>query len=47
MNSGNIKTLDPHRLLTNLLDKINLGKNNKNVALSNCSICYTWKNFKK
>ena len=48
MNSSeNIKTLDPHRLLMNLLDKMNLKRNDKNVALWNCSIYYTWKNFKK
>ena len=35
MNSGNSKTYDPHRLLLNLSDKINLKRNNKHVALSN------------
>ena len=29
MNSGNSKTSDPHRLLFNLSDKINLKKNDK------------------
>ena len=37
MNSLNSKTSDPHRLLINLLDKINLKKNNKYVALLNFS----------
>ena len=38
MNSQNIKTSDPHRLLLNLSDKINLKRNDKYVALSNLSI---------
>ena len=47
MNSENSKTSDPHRLLLNLLDKINLKRSDKYVALSNLSIYYTWKNIKK
>ena len=47
MNSGNSKTSDPHRLLLNLTDKINLERSDKYVALSNLSIYYTWKNIKK
>ena len=43
MNSGGSKTPDPHRLLLNLLDKVNLKRNDKHVALSNLSIYYTWK----
>ena len=35
MNSGNSKTSDPHRLLLNLSDKINLKRKDKCVALSN------------
>ena len=46
MNSGNSKTYDSHRLLHNFLDKINLKIKDKYVALSNLSICYTWKNKK-
>ena len=46
MNSENSKTTDPHRLLLNLSDKINLKRNDKYVALSNLSIYYTWKNIK-
>ena len=41
MNCGNSKTSDPHRLLLNLSEKINLKRTNKNVASSNLSICYT------
>ena len=47
MNSKNSKTSDPHRLLLNLSDKINLKRSDRYVALSNLSIYYTWKNIKK
>ena len=47
MNSGNSKTSDPHRLLLNLLDKINIKRSDKYVALSNLSIYYTWKNIRR
>ena len=46
MNSENRKTSDPHKLLLNLSDKINLKRSDKYVALSNLSIYYTWKNTK-
>ena len=46
MNSRNSKTPDPHRLLLNLLDKINLKRSDKHFALSNLSIYYTWRNRK-
>ena len=35
------KTSDPHRLLLNLIDKINLERSDKCVALSNLIIYYT------
>ena len=41
MNSKNSGTSDPHRLLRNLADKINLKRSDKYVALSNLSIYYT------
>ena len=41
MNSENSKTSDPHRLLLNLTDKIDLRRKDKYVALSNLSIYYT------
>ena len=41
MNSENSKTSDPHRLLINLTDKIDLRRKDKYVALSNLSIYYT------
>ena len=47
MNSKNSKTSDPHRLILNLTDKINLKKSDKYVALSNPNLYYKWKNFKK
>ena len=47
MNSENSRTADTHRLLLNLIDKINLKRSDKYVALSNISIYYTWKNIKK
>ena len=46
-NSENSKTSDSHRLLLNLTDIINLRRSDKYVALSNLSICYTWKNIKE
>ena len=46
MNSKNSKTSDPHRLLLNLTDKIDLRKD-KYIALSNISIYYTCKNIEK
>ena len=42
MTSKNSKTSDPHRLLLNLSDKINLERSDKYVALTNLSISYTW-----
>ena len=51
MNSENSKTSDPDRvnlsILLNLLDKINIKRSDKYVALSNLSIYYAWKNIKK
>ena len=38
MNSKNSKTSDPHRLLLNLTDKMNLKRSDKYVSLSNLSI---------
>ena len=47
INSQNNKTCDSHRLLLNVMDKINLKRSGKYVALSNLSIYYTWKKLKK
>ena len=47
MNSKSSKTSDPRRLLLNLTDKIELRRKDQYTALSNLSIYYAWKNFKK
>ena len=47
MYSKNLKTSDHHRLLLNILDKINLKRGDKYVALSKLSIYYTWKSIRK
>ena len=47
MNSKNSKTPDPHSLLLNLTDKINLKRTDKYINMSNLSIHYKWKNIKK
>ena len=46
MNTENSKTNEPHRLKLDLADKLNLKNPNKNMALANLSIYYTWKNIK-
>ena len=46
MNSENSKTSEPHVLILKLTDKLDLRTGNKNIALSNLSIYYTWKNIK-
>ena len=43
MNSKNSKTSEPHRFTMDLTDKLNLKNPNKNMALANLSIYYTWK----
>ena len=45
MNSKNSKTSEPYRLLFNLLDKINLKRSDKCIAVSNLSM-YKNKNNK-
>ena len=47
MNSEISKTSDPHRILLNLTNKIDLRRNDEYIALSNLSIYYTWKNIQK
>ena len=46
MNSKNSKTSESHRFRLDLIDKLNLEDSNKNMALANLSIYYTWKNIK-
>ena len=45
MNSKNSKTSDPHRLLLNLIERID-SKKDKYIALPNLSIYYMEKNKK-
>ena len=47
MNSENSETSDPDRLSLNLMDKLDLRRKDKYIALSNLSISYTWTNIKK
>ena len=46
MNTKSSKTNEPHMFKYNLIDKLNLKNPNKNMALANLSIYYTWKNVK-
>ena len=46
MNSENSKTSEPHVLILKLTDKLDLGRGEKIVDLSNLSIYYTRKNIK-
>ena len=46
MNTENSKTNEPHRFRLSLADKLNLKNPNKNIALGNLNIYYTWKNIK-
>ena len=46
MNSENSETSEPHVLILKLTDKLDLRRGKKNIALSNLSIYYTWKNIK-
>ena len=45
MNSENRRTSEYHVLTLKLTDKLDLRRGQKTVALSNLSICYTWKNI--
>ena len=47
LNSENSKTFNLHRLVLNLIDKRNLKRGDKYIALSYLSIYYKWKNMKK
>ena len=46
MNTQNSKTNEPHGFRLSLADRLNLKNPNKNIALGNLSIYYTWKNIK-
>ena len=46
MNTENSKTSEPHVLILKLTNKLDLGRGEKIVDLSNLSIYYTRKNIK-
>ena len=46
MHIENSKTNEPHKFILSLPDKLNLKNPNKNIALGNLSIYYTWNNIK-
>ena len=46
MNTKNSKTNEPHRFSLSLVDELNLKNPNKNMALANLRIYYTWKIIK-
>ena len=46
MNTLNIKANEPNKFIYQFTDKLNLKNPNKNMALANLSIYYTWKNIK-
>ena len=46
MNTANSKTKHSNIFVYNFTDKLNLKSPNKNIALANLSIYYTWKNVK-
>ena len=46
MNTLNNKTNESNKFNYQFTDKLDLKDPNKNMALANLSICYTWKNIK-
>ena len=46
MNTENSKTSEPHTFKLDLTDKLDLKNPNKNMALADLSIYYTWRNIK-
>ena len=46
MNTANSKAKHSNKFAYNFTDKLNLKNPNKNIALANLSIYYTWKNVK-
>ena len=46
MNTENSKASESNKCLYEFTDKLNLKNPNKNIALANLSIYYTWKNIK-
>ena len=46
VNTENSKTNESNKFIYQFADKLNLKKLNKNIALINLSIYYTWRNIK-
>ena len=46
INPENSRTCEYHVLVLKFADKLDVGRGQKSVALSNLSIYYTWKNIK-
>ena len=46
MNTSSSKTNESNKFIYQFTDKLNLKNPNKNMALANLSIYYTWKNIK-
>ena len=46
MNTENSKTSESNKFVYHFTDKLNLKNPNKNIALANLSMYYTWKNLK-
>ena len=47
MNTKNSKTIEPHKVVVNLSQILNLRSSDKHIALQNLSIHYSWKNIRK
>ena len=47
MNTENSEINEPHKLILNLLQKLDLKSTDNHVALQNLSVYYMWKNVKK
>ena len=46
MNSENSRTFEYNAVVLKIVDKLDLRRGKKSIALSNLSIYYTWKNIK-
>ena len=46
MNTKKSKTIEPHKFVLNLSQRLHLRSANKHVVLQKLSIYYTWKNIK-
>ena len=47
INAKNSTTIELHKFVLNLSQRLDLISSNENVALQNLSIYYTWKNIRK